>query len=214
MKSFDQSQQYALRALAIHRERLPVDDSALAATLQQLGDAARMQAKYAMAEANLLECAQIRQKKPGQEDALLARCLCDLGHVYCRMGRYADAETNLRTAIAVARRARAAPQEGMALTNLGIVYTEQHRFADAEPVLREGADLNRQIFGDRSHISAWSAVRLAQLYEASDRNEQAESTYRQAIEVFRSLPGQGRFDETVALSGLGAVLLAQGKFDE
>ncbi len=210
------AEQYALRALAIQRKRLPADDLALAETLQTLGRVADVLSKYGEAEAYYLECLQIRRKKLGEQHVSVAACLSELGHAYIRMQRYPEAEASLRQARAIAEKAG---PEGLgcateATLQLGRLYDEWGSKPEVETLLKQGVAATRQLGGELNPSYAWALTYLAQFYFNAGRLSEAETTFQQALDVYRRVNGKEVPDPPVPLSGLGATLLAEGKYEE
>ena len=212
----DQGQPYALRALAIQRQRLAADDLALATTLERLGVAARLRARYAEAEAYCLECLQIRRKKLGEAHRLVCNSLCDLGFIYVRMQRYREAETTLHQALAIAEKAGqgGGDQAVGALTQLGRLYSEQHNYVEDEAALKRALELRRRYEGEHSVSYAWLLLYVGQFQNSAGRFREAEKTFHQSLDIFHALNGTDRPDPPVLLSGLSEALLGLGKYAE
>ena len=105
-------------------------------------------------------------------------------------------------------------QAAAAIGNLGRLYSELHNTVNAEAMLKRSLALTRQHNGEHGSSYAWSLTYLARFYTSVARFNEAETTFRQAVNVFDEGKPKRNWGKHVALSGLGATLLGLGKYDE
>jgi eukaryotic-like serine/threonine-protein kinase len=150
----------------------------------QLGDNLRLQAQaflalrqYADAEAMINATLEIYRAASGPQYVNYPTALMVQGLIYSQTGRTAEAETLLREAVRI--RAENAPEthflRATANGALGEFLTAQARFPEAEPFLLGSYESLKKSQADNSPRTRLALQRLASLYEAWNKPEQAAS---------------------------------------
>ena len=106
--------------------------------LNNLGQVAKVQGRYAEAEPLIKRSLAIREKVLGRDHPDVARSLNNLAELYERQGRYADAEPLFERALAVRERAVGPdhPDTARSMNNLAAFYAASGLPADALPLVQ------------------------------------------------------------------------------
>jgi tetratricopeptide (TPR) repeat protein len=162
----------------------------------------------------LLDRGRERVLAETEEDPLVrAELLHTLGDVYRTLGLYREAEPLLNEALALRRRELAAddPDLATSLHGLGWLLHDLGHYDLARPLLEQALRIRRARGGD--DLVATSAFHLAWLLADSKDYEPAERLFQEAIALRRRRPDQ-EHDLAVALTGLGAMRVDQGRWAE
>ena len=131
------------QSLAIKERVFGKVHSAVASSLNDLGNAASMQGKYDLAEQYFRREADIYRAVYGDQHYLLATALSNLGSVYLGRHEWTRAEGIFRTAIPIYVESQSAKNinTGIARIKLGRALLRQNRYAEAEAQTRAGYDI-------------------------------------------------------------------------
>jgi tRNA A-37 threonylcarbamoyl transferase component Bud32 len=145
--------------------------------------------KFDQAEPLLREILERQRKKEGPESVGVSNSLAYLGLNLLGQRKYAEAEPVLRECLAV--RAKKAPDSWQTFNSqsmLGASLVGQKKYAEAEPLLLKGYEGMKQraaqIPAKGKNRLTEALERLVQLYEATDRPEQA-AAWRQQLDASR-----------------------------
>lgn len=123
------------------------------------------------------------------ENGQLGTALVELSAVEAAQGKYALAENDASRALAVLDR-HYGPDSGevaRASVNLAAIYLVEHKTPDAEKILPNAVDTERHVFTSGRALA--NGLRwLAQLRAQQGHWSQAESLYREAIDMFEAGP--------------------------
>ena len=103
--------------------------------LNILGDAFRIQGRYAEAEKSLKQAVDIRRRFFGENSKAFATSVGNLALVYKDQGRLDDAEVLYRQAVAIEKTARGGVAEPITIANLGNLYLLQGKYQLAQSML-------------------------------------------------------------------------------
>ena len=134
----------------------------------------------------------------GENDPVLPRALTNLGLVLHTAGRPGEAEPLYRRALEIVRQPGKAedPDEGathavakeeireevaVAAGNLAMVLRDLGRYADSEPLMLEALQIQERAWGPDDGRLAGTLDRLAGIYRAWDRPEQAEALLKRSL---------------------------------
>jgi len=175
-------------ALAIQRKLLGNEHPDVAETLQTLATVLYQKRDLTAAEAALTEALAIRKKVFGNEHADVANSMADLTSVLCDEGRPVEAEALARECLAI--REKKLPDDWQTFDTrsaLGGSLLAQKKDAEAEPLLLSGYEGLKQrrekIPAEHKPRLKQALERLVQLYEGTDRPEQAAEWKKQLGEV-------------------------------
>jgi|GEM_PF-391401 len=187
---------------------------------------------YLLSDINQTDLAIDVFKEALRRDPAFARAHAGLGEAYLDKYEFThDPEWIARAQESCERALKLRDGTTEARTVLGNIARLQGRYDEAASILRD------VVTREPRNWEAW--IRLARSYEAKRSLQEAETAYRQALELQPSYPGsyqhigtfyynQGRYDEAIhsflrasalapdnykALNNLAAVYLQQGRFD-
>jgi eukaryotic-like serine/threonine-protein kinase len=169
------------QALAVNRDALGPSHPDIAAKLNSIADPLREQGKREEAAQAVEEALAIARPTLGDDHPLVARYLISLARVRLAQGSADAAEPLLRQALDIQR--RALPEGdwrmGAAASLLGASLTAQGRYDEAERSLLEAREVLHDVPGGQGAEAEANRVRLAELYEAWGRGDDAQ-VYRPA----------------------------------
>jgi tetratricopeptide (TPR) repeat protein len=165
-----------LQSEAIYRKVMGGDDnSSVGATRSNLAVLHLREGNYAKAENEARTALDLLRKHLGTDQPLTAGALSTLGLTLTREGKAAEGEPYLRDALAIRTKV-------VRLDSFLIPYTEsalgecliaQQRYAEAEPLLTDGYTGLIWKLGEKDLRTIEARQRLAKLYDAWDKPEQA-----------------------------------------
>jgi serine/threonine protein kinase/Tfp pilus assembly protein PilF len=168
-------------SLAISRKTLGDAHPNIANTLNNLAYALREQGKTDEAAAMLEEALRIALPSLGDEHPQIATYRINLARVYLARNQAAAAEPLLRRSLRVRRRTFREDdwRVGVAKSLLGADLTALGRYGEAEGLLNEAQRVLRDVPGLQGREAVATRVRLAALYDAWGRPQEA-ALYRPA----------------------------------
>ncbi len=189
----------------------------LAAVRFTIGVTYRAQSRFKEAEPHLQAALNIRRRVLGAEHQDTAQSMVGLAELYHLQGKYAEAESLYREALAVYRREQAAGTVdakwfAIDLNNLGLLQQMRGNPAAAEPFLREAMAISEKTFtgGDRATFGIMYG-NLANARRDQGDLDGAIAYYQKSLEENRRLPGPPRYEMSVGLNNLAAILTLKGE---
>ena len=181
LRQFDRTLELLDQVMAIRREVLGEDSPDVARTLNNMGMVSNAAGRPEQAETLLRRALAGMERAYGPDHPDLASSRWSLAHVLWGQGRLDEAEAELRAAVAIAERAYPESSPGRAAYELplGNLLVEQGRLADAEPLLLSAHATHLAAGGPDSPQTLEAAARLAALYDAWGRPDDA-ARYRSA----------------------------------
>jgi len=167
------------QALSMRRELLPAEHPAVARSLSNLGTVLRDKGKYDEAEALYREALAIVRAALPEEHPVIATRLERLALVLVDQRQYAEAEALLRESLAIRQKALPSGDRTFAATEskLGACLTLAGRYDEAEALLLRSHEILKDCPEDATPAQRMALEenvrRVVQLYEASDRPDQA-----------------------------------------
>ncbi len=166
-------------ALAIRRKALPAEHPAVARSLSNLGSVLRDKGEYDEAEALYREALAIVRAALPEAHPMIAARLERLALVLVDQQQYAEAEALLRECLAIRQKALPSGDHAFAATEskLGACLTLAGRYDEAEALLLRSHEVLKDCLDDATPAQRMALEenvrRIVQLYEASDRPDQA-----------------------------------------
>jgi eukaryotic-like serine/threonine-protein kinase len=222
----DRAEPLLREALAIRQRVLGPGDRETAVSMSALASVLRLKGDLAGADALLRDTLAINRRTRGETHPNTGSTLHDLGLIAAARGDTRTAETLFRQAMDIHRNALGERHPNIAIgqNSLARVRIGQRRYEEASAALREAVSIATEAFGADHQLVAIYSANLAEVLLARGRPDEAEPVAREALRL-RALapeivPGRRRIfvddDWSVGAtrSLLGAVLTAQGRFDE
>ena len=203
------------RALSIREAHLGGDHPDVAETLVALAQTLRFQSKYVDADAAARRALDIRVRAYGPRHADVAASLLQVGSMSVFLADLDRALHVTRQAVGVYE---SLPQSDSALANalvtLGATLIRRAEYEEAERQLRRAIVINRGIRAEHPQLAS-SIMSLAYLVaELPDRVAEADSLYRQGIEMRRRTLGSDHPLYAFALGDYAAFLNVTGRHRE
>ena len=140
-----------------------------------LGSLYLLKGDYEKAEIESRKAVDLLHRYAGPDDPVTAKAGATLGVSLTRLGRQVEGELFLREALAI--RTKAVPLDSFLIpyteSALGECLTAQQRYAEAEPLLTDGYTGLIWKLGEKDVRTAEARQRLAKLYDAWGKPEQA-----------------------------------------
>lgn len=215
MREFGEAERHGLEALETFSRIAPGSDY-LATTLNELGQIARWQGDFALAETRYEEA--IGYWRSSNNDGDLASGLLNLAEALQSIDRFTEALTLYGEAITLFSSVGSQFRKILAQTNLGALYYRMGDYVRAEITFREIDLAYLRRIGD-VHFQAVVANGLGNVLLAQRRLDAAESYLRQGLLLWLQLDDEinrantlGTLAETVAAKG--EIAEASSYYDE
>ena len=204
------------KALEVQRAVFKADHPDIAVTLLSLGLVTKHLGDYAQAEAYTREGLELDRKLFGDDAPETARAFTDLGLVLRVLDKNEEAESSLRTAIAVWTKTLGPDTEGLgdAQFELALVLRAKKDIDGAIVACEESLRIRSLHAKADPGTLIGSQSLLAQLHHSKREYALAEPAYRDVLESYRKLEGDGTLNVAVAYANLGMVLEDQRKLPE
>ncbi|MHC5745011.1 MAG: tetratricopeptide repeat protein [Nostoc sp.] len=204
---YQQAEPWLQRCVELTQNRLGLEHSDVATSLNNLAVLYETTGRYREAEPLLEQALALRKRVLGEEHTDVATSLSYLGLIYEYTGRYSEAEPLYQQALELWKRlvGEEHPHVATSLNNLGALYCYTKRYREAEPLLKQALKLRKHLLGDNHPDVATSLNNLAQLYESTGSYKQAEPLYEQALELSKRLLGNNHPDVAISLNNLAAL---------
>ncbi len=175
------------------RRRLFGEESVeVAESLRELGFAYGNLARYEEAEDALVRAVELAERLLGSEHMETAKNRKELGELYLGQSRYGEAAPLLRRVIASLEDSPAGKDHlAQSLTMLADIETATGRVEQAAPLLDRALAIYDQILPSGHLVSARVRASRAYLSLRAGELRQAESLYRQTLEVYERVLGTG-----------------------
>ena len=162
-------------ALAMRRRIMGEQHASLMPTLNNLAHVLREQRKYLDSTAALQEATAITLSSVGADHPQMAMLRVNLARVHLAAGDAPAAEPLLRDGLRIRRRAYPAGDWRIAAAEsvLGETLTRLGRYEEAETLLLAASRVLKDVGGAQGRDAAATRTRLAALYEATRRPDQA-----------------------------------------
>ena len=209
---YSEAQSIARDALDIARRSLGAEHPKVATLENNLGLMLMSRGAEKEAEPLFRSAVRIRRVALGEKHPDLAQALGNLGLLLQQRGQLEEAEKLHREALEIRRSAFGARHVAIvqSLGSLGQLKQSQRQFSEAEKLLRESFTMAAQTAGPAHPLTANTQQNLAQLL-AETNHPDAESNFRQALEIRRKALPPGHPHLAYTLGGLGALLVSRNR---
>lgn len=194
-------------------EKFPPKDARLPQTFFDLAQVYRAEGKYSQALALYEHDRQIYVQSFGVESTELADTLNGEGELYKALGDYAHAEPLLAQSLHLRQKLLKPDDQDIAESenDLGELYILTGAYDQAEPLLLSALDLRKK-HAEQSVETAQTVEALGDLYKNTNRAQQAEQSYREAVSIFGKTTGGDHPDYANALENLALICEARRDF--
>lgn len=215
---FDEARTMLERSLAQRRVLRPLEPREVARNQIHLAHVLTEKSELESAERLYAESIAALEARVGDADSRmdLADALAGLAELHFRAGRYPDAEPLLHRVLEIRRKElpEGDPAIADALEELGLNQFDQGNFEPAEQHLREALAMRKAALGDAPHPDiAENMNNLALLLMESQRYDESETLFRQAMEMKSALYGAVHPDVATGLNNLGLLYSSKGDLE-
>ncbi len=209
---YDREQPLLEEALKLRRQTLGDEHPDVAASLDHLGEVARLKDDHARSESLFREALAMRRKLLGAESMDVAVSLNNLALVLQERGQYDEAERLHRESLEMRRKLLGQEhlEVAISLNNLGLTLYARGRSDEAEQMFRESLAMRRKLLGPDHHQVAWSMTNLAARLHRKGQLEEAERLHREALAIRRQWFGEDHPETVHTLGALASVLRDKG----
>lgn len=206
------------RARSIARESLGANHPSYAAALVNLGAIYWSMARFEEAEKLTAEGVEILRRALGPNHPRLAEPISNLATLFWSRSDLDRAEQQFRQSLDILYAAVGPTHDntGNMHNNLGSLYWSQKRYAEAEREFKKAFEINRIVFGSRSHPDiARTESNRGVLRKDQGLFGESLPFFRRAIEIYSRFFGErGHEHIAVARNNLGEALLHLGRYEE
>jgi len=206
----------AEQAVTLRRTRATLDPSALAESLDSLGELRRQNAEYEEAEKLHREALGLRRALVPADPMMVGRSLNNLALTLSEAGRAEESLPLYEESLALRRRALgddAAPVL-TTLVNIGLLRGANGDLAGAEAAFREVYQKRRKTLGENHVATANVMTRLGHTLASLGRSDESEALLRRALAVRRELIGPRSPAVSISLYELALTLQYRGDLDQ
>jgi tetratricopeptide (TPR) repeat protein len=193
-------------ALAIYQGAYGDNYSGLATYLNNLGMLLTSQQRYEEAVPLFARALVIDEATLGPDHIHLATTLSNLAILADSMGSAEEAEKLYSRALAIQRKRHRSPHDDVAstLASLANMYTGQERYKEAlAAYLESTAMLEKTSSGRQGPTLGMAYLGMADIFSLTDRDKEAEATYRKALDKLAASLGPNHPYVALAHSALG-----------
>jgi tetratricopeptide (TPR) repeat protein len=164
----------------------------------------------------LLERAMNLAQATNAPDDEMCACLIDSAYLYKEQGNLGRAETMCRLGLQLQEKVYRPnhPYVAYTLRILSEIYREQGRYEEAKSALERAMTIMRAVRPDDDQEIAPFKVDKARLLQAAGDLQNAESYYREALEVILRSFGREHLYTAKVQSSLAALYVSQGRYAE
>ena len=155
-------------------------------------------------------------KQGGDDSEALARAWHERGTAHKLAGRAVDAEADMRLALAIFKKQTTTDELMIAAcrNDLALTLIDQQRFDEAEPLLRDVYAFANGPVGSGTQLRPEAVNNLGSLHMARGEFVDAETYFREAIDINEARHGAQHPNLATNLDNLAQALQGQKKFDE
>ncbi len=204
------------RSLEIRRRVLGPDNSDTLASMNDLAEAIRWQARFPEAEKLWRETLDRRQRLLGPDNPATLVSMNGLGLVLHDEHRYPEAEKLLRQEFQADLRTLG-PSDGATLNaenSLALVLHDEGRLPEAEKLYRESADGFRRLFGPEHPNALRGYANLAIVLDQEGRYAESEKLQREMIDIKDRVLGPEHPHTLLSKMSLADTLTHEGRYAE
>ena len=205
---FEAAERLQRRGLAIEEETLGEEAPEVAASLHNLAEACREQARYEEALALGERALAIFEAHAPPTSTIVAVTLSGLAGLYAQLARFDEARQALQRALVLREFARGPESREVALNlgALGALYCELGCYAEALPLLERALAIDEQALGPEHPDVAADLANLADVHRQRGSLGAARPLYERALTIREATYGPHHPEVAKILNNLGLFL--------
>jgi len=193
----------------VTKKSLGPDHPQYAVGLARLGSLYESMGDYARAEPLYCDALEVDKANSAEDPISYARRLDSLAGLYVTMNELERAKALYVESMGIVLKqlGEQHPQFAAALHNMGQLYAASGEPSRALPLFLRASELVRKVFGDQHPTYGRILIDRAGAHAALGEYDRAEDLFRQALDCLGE-------SNRIALSGLGGVYFAAGKYQD
>ncbi|MEH2252185.1 tetratricopeptide repeat protein [Nostoc sp.] len=213
---YQQAETWLQQCVELTQNRLGLEHSYIAASLNNLAGLYKSTGRYSKAEPLYQQALKLRKRLLGDNHLDVANSLNNLALLYESTGRYKEAEPLLEQALELQKRLLGEEHSDVAtsLSYLALLYESTGRYSEAEPLYQQALKLWKRLVGEEHPHVATSLNNLAALYCYTKRYSEAEPLLKQALKLRKRLLGEEHIDVATSLNNLAQLYESTGRYSE
>ncbi|MEH2421429.1 MAG: tetratricopeptide repeat protein [Nostoc sp.] len=213
---YQQAETWLQQCVELTQNRLGLEHSYIAASLNNLAGLYESTGRYSKAEPLYQQALELRKRLLGDNHLDVATSLNNLALLYESTGRYKEAEPLLEQALELQKRLLGEEHSDVAtsLSYLALLYESTGRYNEAEPLYQQALKLWKRLVGEEHPHVATSLNNLAALYCYTRRYSEAEPLLKQALKLRKRLLGEEHIDVATSLNNLAQLYESTGRYSE
>lgn len=204
------------RSFAILENSLGEDHLYVAASLNNLAELYKIQAKYTEAMPLFKRSLTIKENALGKNDLDVALSLNNLAELYRIQGEYKQAESSYRRCIIILENELGKNHLNIAtpLSNLALLYYAQGFYDRTEYLLKRSLTIREKSLSKDHPDVADSLSNLAEFYRIKRKYAKAESLCQRSLSIYEKAFDKDHPCVANALGNLALLYKIQGKFEQ
>ncbi|WP_392532324.1 FxSxx-COOH system tetratricopeptide repeat protein [Nostoc sp. C117] len=213
---YQQAEPWLQQCEKVTKNRLGLEHSYVAISLNNLAELYRSTGRYSEAEPLFQQALELRKRLLGDNHPDVVISLNNLAALYCSTGRYSEAEPLFQQALDLVKRLLGDNHSDVAtiLDNFAELYRSTGHYSEAEPLYQQALELRKRLLGDNHSDVAISLNNLAELYCSTGRYSEAKPLYQQALDLVKRLLGDNHPDVAISLNNLATLYCYTGHYSK
>ncbi|MGF1934835.1 MAG: tetratricopeptide repeat protein [Nostoc sp. ChiQUE02] len=201
---YQQAEHWLQQCVELTQNRLGLEYSPVAASLNNLARLYESTGRYSEAEPLYQQALELSKRLLGENHLDVATSLNNLAQLYDSTGRYSEAEPLYQQALELRKRLLGEEHTDVAttLSYLALLYESTGRYSEAEPLYQQALALWKRLVGEEHPHVATTLNNLAALYCYTGRYSKAEPLLKKALELRKRLLGENHLDVATSLNNL------------
>ena len=213
---YSRAESLLARSVEIRRRVLGADDPDTLASMSDLAESIRWQARLPEAEKLFRETLDGRMHASGPDNPATLAAMNGLGLVLADEHSYPEAENLFRQTVETYRRTLG-PADAATLNaenSLALVLDDEHRFPEAEKLYRDAADAYSHSLGPEHPSTLRGYANLANVLDEEGRYAEAEKLCREMTEIKIRVLGPEHPHTLISKQNLADILVHEGRYAE
>lgn len=207
---FKNAERHLRDALSLREKYFGLNDPVIGKIAINLGGIYKRRGKFYEAEYYFSRALNIRKTNFGPEHPQTAPILNHLSGIYQKLEKYDKAEEFLKQAVEISKKAYGENDSRMAALyfNYGDLFLEQEKWAAAEEYFLKALSIF-ELKGDDNPELVYPLDKLVQIYKIRGKLTEAESFFRRALAIRRTIFGDDHIEVANSLNNIGVLYLME-----